>query len=89
MNEALRCIDVLLMFSGRAMYAPISVNHLFLPQVYTKEKVNTWCGSIMDSCLKELAQLSDPQHDGRRACGSFSGNHKTLPHANMAKGGHF
>ncbi|CAD7963829.1 unnamed protein product [Amoebophrya sp. A25] len=28
--------------------------------VYNKEKVNVWCGQIVDSCLKELAKLNKP-----------------------------
>mmetsp|Transcript_13866 Transcript_13866/g.34238 ORF Transcript_13866/g.34238 Transcript_13866/m.34238 type:complete len:111 (+) Transcript_13866:153-485(+) len=28
--------------------------------VYNKEKVNAWCGQIVDACLKELAKLNKP-----------------------------
>lgn len=27
---------------------------------FTKEKVNAWCGQIIDSCLKELAKVNKP-----------------------------
>ena len=28
--------------------------------VYNREKVNVWCGQIVDACLKELAKLNKP-----------------------------